>query len=392
MPISIALIVAAGRGYRASSDLPKQYMMLGDAPMLRHVIKKFITHRRITDIIIVIHPDDILLYEDAINGLDILPPAFGGGKRHISVRNGIEKIAVLKPDNILIHDAARPFISHQLIDNLLDALDKHDGVIPALPVVDCVKRSNNDKEIINTLNRQNLWLVQTPQAFKYQKIRKAHNIIYNMGVDKNIADDAAVFEMANMPVTIINGDIDNFKITSKDDIIRSNDKMEKNKEILIKYPRIGSGFDTHKFCDGDFITLCGIKISHNMGLKGHSDADVALHALTDAMLGAIANGDIGFHFPPNDEKWRGANSEIFIKHSLELIKNIDGEISNIDITIICENPKITPYRDLMRQSLAKMIDMDISRISIKATTTEKLGFTGRGEGIAAQASILVMLP
>ena len=392
MTISIALIVAAGRGYRASIDLPKQYVMLGNIPMLRHVIEKFITHRRITHVIIVVHPDDICLYKNAIDGLDILPPAFGGDERHISVRNGIEEIAALKPDNILIHDAARPFISHKLIDDLLDALDNHDGVIPALPVIDCVKRSNNDKKIINTLTRQNLWLVQTPQAFKYQKIRKAHDILHNMGETKNIADDAAVFEAANMPVKIINGDQDNFKITTKDDIIRANEKMLKNKDKLIKYPRIGSGFDVHKFCDGDFITLCGVKIPHNMGLAGHSDADVALHALTDAMLGVIANGDIGLHFPPSDEKWHGANSKIFIKHSLELIKNIDGEISNIDITIICENPKITPYRDLMRQSLAKMLDMDISRISIKATTTEKLGFTGRGEGIAAQASILVMLP
>ena len=383
MTISIALIVAAGRGHRASRELPKQYALLGPQPMLHHTVLKFLSHPRITHVGVVIHPDDIELYEKALIGLSVLPPIHGGAERQDSVRNGIEALSQYHPDNILIHDAARPFVAPSTIDAVITALETHVAVIPALAVVDSLKKSNDENLIVNTVSRENLWRAQTPQAFRYQDIRKAHLA----AIGQNMSDDAAICEAANIPVAIIEGTVDNIKITTSDDLEQAHMKM-----TAPKSPRIGSGFDVHRFTDGDLITLCGVEIPYSKKLSGHSDADVALHALTDALLGAIGDGDIGQHFPPSDAQWKGVNSSIFVNHALSLIKNLGGEISNVDLTLICEEPKIGPHRDAMRQSIAQMLKLDLARVSVKATTTEKLGFTGRGEGIAAQASVLVLLP
>ena len=383
MTISIALIVAAGRGHRASSKLPKQYAKLGNAAMLHHTVEKFLSHPKITHIAVVIHPDDIKLYEDAIGKLPILPPIYGGAERQDSVRNGLEMLTQYNPDNVLIHDGARPFVDHIMIDDLLEGLKSHSGVIPSLPVVDTLKKADQNNMISATISRENLWRAQTPQAFRYQDIRRAHAKTQG----QNLTDDAAIFEAANIPVSIVEGSVENIKITTADDLKQANIKM-----TALKIPRIGTGFDVHRFDEGDFVTLCGVEIPHTKKLSGHSDADVALHAITDALLGAIGDGDIGHHFPPSEVRWKGAKSRIFAEYALSLINAAGGIISNIDITIICEEPKMGPHRDNMRQSLANMLKLDLSQISVKATTTEKLGFTGRGEGIAAQASALVMMP
>jgi len=382
-PRTVALVVAAGKGVRAGLNIPKQYAPLLGAPLLRHTVSAFLSHPRIDGVACVIHPDNHDFYEDAVQGLDLLPPVAGGDSRQDSVLNGLRALKDKGFQQVLIHDAARPFVTPALIDRLLDRLQTADGVIPAVSVVDTLKRVEGGL-VMATEDRTGLFRVQTPQAFHFGKILEAHEAVSG----RELTDDAAVMEAAAGVVAVATGDEDNFKVTEPADFARAEAVlMARHGDI-----RTGSGFDVHHFADGDHVTLCGIEIPHDRRLSGHSDADVALHALTDALLGALGAGDIGDHFPPSDTNWKGAASHLFVEHARNLITDQDGIIAHVDLTIICEAPKIGPHKNSMREAVATMLRLSPDRVSVKATTTEKLGFTGRGEGIAAQAIATVRLP
>ncbi|WP_259779791.1 bifunctional 2-C-methyl-D-erythritol 4-phosphate cytidylyltransferase/2-C-methyl-D-erythritol 2,4-cyclodiphosphate synthase [Aestuariispira ectoiniformans] len=377
------LIVAAGRGSRAGAGLPKQYRQLGKKTVLRHCVESFQKHPAIKHIQVVIHPDDKALYQRSIDDLTLLPPINGGAERQQSVHEGLKALQESQPDAVLIHDAARPFVPIELIDRLISALEQEVAVIPGIPVVDTVKRTDNNQVVVETVDRTQLYRVQTPQAFRYAEIVSAHRLFEG----QQFTDDAALIEANGQTVKIVVGDERCLKLTTPDDFIRAKE-MTETKQL----PRIGSGFDVHRFGPGGHVTLCGIEIPHDYGLVGHSDADVGLHALTDALLGAVAAGDIGQHFPPSDPQWRGAASDKFLKHACELVSKRGGEIINVDVTLICQAPKIGPHRDAMASRIAEILELPVTRVSVKATTTEELGFTGRGEGIAAQAVAMVLAP
>ena len=374
MSKSIALIVAAGRGHRFGGEMPKQYTQLYGAPVLRHTVMAFLCQQKIDHVRVVIHPDDMGLYEAATEGLGLKAPIFGGEERQDSVRLGLQQIADDAPDFVLIHDGARPYISADVISRVLDALGFATGAIPTLPLTDTIKRVIDGK-IVATEDRFELWRAQTPQGFRYSDILNAHLKL----TGQSLTDDAAICEAVGLTVVRVDGDDKNVKITTLSDIQASD-----NGEIF-KETRSGIGFDVHRFADGDHVVLCGVKIAHTHSLEGHSDADVALHALTDALLGAVGEDDIGHFFPPSDEQWRGVASDQFVSHAVKLIDSKGGRIVNVDITMMCEAPKVGPYRLLMRERVATILKISPSRVNVKATTTEKLGFTGRGEGIAAQA-------
>lgn len=379
-----ALIVAAGRGRRAGQGLPKQYRTLNGSPVLRRTVAAFSRHPRIDLVTVVIHPDDRPLYDDAVSGLDKLaPPVAGGSERQESVRLGLEALSQAGMSSVLIHDAARPFVSEELIDRMLDAVNEHDmGAIPALPVVDTLKRGHS--HIQATVDRTELWRAQTPQAFALEKILTAHQAVK----EQALTDDAAVMEAAGFKVRLVAGLEENVKLTTAADF----QKAERDTMAGLTDIRTGTGFDVHRFEPGDHCWLCGIKVPHTAKLKGHSDADVGLHALTDAILGALADGDIGTHFPPSDPQWQGAASDQFLAHAAQLVRDKGGQIGHCDVTLICERPKIGPHKIAMRQRIAEIIDIDAGRVSVKATTSERLGFTGREEGIAAQAAATIRLP
>lgn len=381
-PLTTALIVAAGRGRRFGGALPKQYAPLHGATVLRHTVQAFLAHPRVDGVRVVIHADDGDLYRAALDGLDLLEPVLGGATRQDSVRLGLESLADLGVDKVLIHDAARPFVDAPLIDGVVRALDDHAGAIPAVAVADTLKRGQ-DGEITETVPREGLFRAQTPQGFAFADILDAHQTFKG----EELTDDAQLFERAHRQVAITPGHEDNFKITTEEDLMRAERLLSENVE-----PRSGTGFDAHRFEVGDHVTLCGVEIPFGQGLKGHSDADVALHALTDAVLGASAQGDIGQHFPPSDPQWKGASSDQFLAHAAKLVRGLGGEIINVDVTIICEAPKIAPHKDAMAARVAEILAIDASRVSVKGTTTEGMGFTGRGEGIAAQALANVRLP
>ncbi|MGY9060992.1 MAG: bifunctional 2-C-methyl-D-erythritol 4-phosphate cytidylyltransferase/2-C-methyl-D-erythritol 2,4-cyclodiphosphate synthase [Rhodospirillales bacterium] len=374
MSKSVALIVAAGRGHRFGGEMPKQYTQLDGAPVLRHTVMAFLSQPKIDHVRVVIHPDDMDLYEAATEGLGLKTPIFGGEERQDSVRLGLQQIADDAPDFVLIHDGARPYISADVISRVLDALGSAAGAIPTLPLTDTIKRVIDGK-IVATEDRFELWRAQTPQGFRYSDILNAHLEL----TGQSLTDDAAICEAVGLTVVRVEGDDKNVKITTLSDIQASD-----NGEIF-KETRSGIGFDVHRFADGDHVVLCGVKIAHTHSLEGHSDADVALHALTDALLGAVGEDDIGHFFPPSDEQWRGVASDQFVSHAVKLIDSKGGRIVNVDITMMCEAPKVGPYRLLMRERVATFLKISPSRVNVKATTTEKLGFTGRGEGIAAQA-------
>jgi 2-C-methyl-D-erythritol 4-phosphate cytidylyltransferase / 2-C-methyl-D-erythritol 2,4-cyclodiphosphate synthase len=382
------LILAGGSGARVGSDIPKQYLLVNGLPVIRRTVEAFLTHASIDTVQLVIGPGDELLCSEALSGLVLPPPAIGGATRQESGRNGLEALEGLEagpPDYVLIHDAARPFIDHATIDRVLTALKSHAAVLPAVRVADTLKRSTGTPPMVDvTVERQNVWRAQTPQGFRFSDIVAAHRDAIGL----EMTDDTAIAEHAGMSVVLVDGSEDNFKITTREDL----DRAERMTGTMSGETRIGTGFDVHAFGDGDHITLCGVRIDHDRALEGHSDADVALHAVTDALLGAIAEGDIGSHFPPSDPQWKGAASRVFLEHAAGLIAARGGSVGNIDLTIICEAPKIGPHRDALRASLADILAIEEQRISVKATTTEKLGFTGRGEGIAAQAAVTVRLP
>ena len=371
-----ALIVAAGRGSRAGPGAPKQYRPLAGEPVLRRAMAAFSGHPRITSIIAVIHRDDETAYREAAAGLPkLLDPAFGGETRQASVLAGLERLAAAeRPDLVLIHDGARPFVSARLITDCIEALATHQGALAALAVTDTIRRGK-DGLAGETVPRDGLWRAQTPQAFHFEAILDAHR----KAAGGDYTDDAAVAAAAGMEVVLVEGDEDNFKVTSAADLARA-ERMLSGGET-----RTGMGYDVHRFGPGDHVWLCGVKLPHEAGLVGHSDADAGLHAITDAILGAIGAGDIGKHFPPSDPKWKGASSDIFLAHAATLARGAGATISHVDLTLICEAPKISPYTDKMRARIAEILSIGIGRVSVKATTTEGLGFTGRREGIAAQA-------
>lgn len=385
-PDTAALIVAAGRGHRVGGDIPKQYAVLSGETLLRRAATTFVAHPAIDKVQVVIHPDDRALYDDAISGLNLAPPVMGGATRQESVFNGLGALEDSPPQQVLIHDAARPFATSDLIDRVLSALDDAPAAIAAVAVRDTLKRATTGlATIAETVPRDGLWQAQTPQGFGFAAILDAHKA----AAGEALTDDAAVAERAGLSVALVTGLEENFKVTTAEDLARAGRVMEAKATTLT---RIGSGFDVHRFAPhGTHVTLCGIEIAHERGLAGHSDADVALHAVVDALLGAIAAGDIGDHFPPSDDRWRGADSAMFVDHACDLVAAAGGAIVNVDVTLICQAPRIGPHRAAMRARLAEMLAVPVSRISVKATTTEGLGFTGRGEGIAAQATVAVAI-
>jgi 2-C-methyl-D-erythritol 4-phosphate cytidylyltransferase/2-C-methyl-D-erythritol 2,4-cyclodiphosphate synthase len=378
-----ALIVAAGRGHRFGGDIPKQYRTIAGQAVLRYSAQAFLSHNRIAGVRVVIHPDDRALYDAAIGGLALLEPIHGGAERQDSARLGLESLEPMSPDSVLIHDAARPFPDGDLIGRTIDALTGHDGAIAALAVTDTLKRENKDRAIAGTVDRAGLWRAQTPQGFRFAPILAAHRAAKGLA----LTDDAAVAERAGLTVALVQGSEDNFKVATESDLARAAARLAGAWDV-----RTGMGFDVHRFGPGDKVWLCGVSVAHSHGLVGHSDADVGLHAATDAILGAIGAGDIGHHFPPSDAKWKGAPSHLFLAHASELVRARGGEIASLDVTFICERPKIGPHRDAMVARTAEILGIDAGRVSVKATTTERLGFTGRDEGMAAQAIATVRLP
>lgn len=378
-PQVAAIVVAAGRGSRAGDGGPKQYRTLAGQPVIRHSLAALARHPRVGQVLAVIHPDDEEVYAEAAAGLGLLPPVHGGAARQESVRRGLEALGEMAPDYVLIHDAARPMLPDDVIDRLVDALGANDGAAPALPVVDSLR--TGDAFADGEIDRSRLNRVQTPQAFRYAAIRAAHA---SAAVDAT--DDVAVALAAGLRVAFVEGDERLAKLTYPGDFARA--------EALLaagRVSRTAQGFDVHRFGPGDHVWLCGVKVPHGHGLIGHSDADAGLHALTDALLGAAAEGDIGDHFPPSDPQWRGASSDRFLVHARDLIVTRGGIIDHVDVTLICETPKVGPHRAAMRERVAGLLRLPLHRVSIKATTTEKLGFTGRGEGLAAQATATIRL-
>ena len=375
----VALVVAAGRGSRFGGDTPKQWHDLGGRAVLRHSLAAFAAHPQIDAVLAVIHADDRQHYDAAAAGLALGPPVVGGPSRQDSVRLGLEALVPLAPRRVLIHDGARPFLDAGLISRVVTALDHHPGAIPALAVHDTLKLGV-DGLIENTVPRDGLFRAQTPQGFHFAPILEAHRA----AAGRQLTDDAAVAEQAGLAVALVAGAEENRKITTREDLDRAAARLAGGGEI-----RVGSGFDVHRFTAGDRVILCNLPIPHDAGLDGHSDADAALHALTDALLGTIAAGDIGRHFPPTDERWKGCDSAVFLAHAATLVRALGGVIQFCDLTIICERPKIGPHRSAMAARVADILEIAQHRVSVKATTTEGLGFTGRREGIAAQATVTV---
>ncbi len=382
---TVALIVAAGRGARFGGETPKQYMPLGGAPLLRHSAARLASHAAIGAVRVVIDPAAEAYYRGAVAGLPLLEPVAGGATRQESVRRGLDSLAADPPDNVLIHDGARPFPDDALIGRVVDALGTNDGAVAAQPVVDTLKSADDDGRIARTIDRTGLWRAQTPQGFRYSAIVRAHAAA---AARDDLTDDAAVAELAGLGVVLVPGAEDNLKVTTPDDLERA----ERILAAQLGDTRVGTGFDVHRFEAGDGVVLCGVSIPHTHRLAGHSDADVALHALTDAILGALGDGDIGEHFPPSDPQWAGAPSRLFVRHAVERVRARGGRIAHVDVTIICQAPKVSPHRDAMRAALGGLLGLEPDRVSVKATTTEGLGFTGRREGIAAQATATIRLP
>jgi len=386
MTTCTALIVAAGRGSRFGGPLPKQYSLLGDRPVLRHTLDAYRWTPEITGMRVVIAAGDESHYRNAVAGLGLPVPVLGGISRQQSVLNGLEALVGEMPDFVAIHDAARPFVKPVDIAACLAAAtaDGTDGAVLGIRLADTIKRTNAAGAISETVPRTNLWRAQTPQVFRYAALLRAHRDAAALGAAEATAltDDAAVAERAGLRVVMVEGSEDNRKITTAEDLARG----------IAMECRTALGFDVHGFGPGSAVMLGGIAIPHNHALSGHSDADVALHALTDAVLGTIGAGDIGKHFPPSDPQWRGVSSDRFMRHAVDLLAARGGRIVHLDLTLVCEAPRIGPHRDAMVANIARIAGIDPSRVSVKATTTEGLGFTGRREGIAAQAVATVETP
>jgi 2-C-methyl-D-erythritol 4-phosphate cytidylyltransferase / 2-C-methyl-D-erythritol 2,4-cyclodiphosphate synthase len=382
-----AVVVAAGRGLRAGGDRPKQYRQILGEPVIRPSLAALATHGDISLVQPVVHPDDAALYQTAIAGLDLLAAVPGGATRQASVRAGLEALAPRRPELVLVHDAARPFASAALITRAIAAARASGAAVPVLPVADTVKTVDAAGTVTGTVDRAQLRMVQTPQAFGFAALLAAHRRAQAAGRD-DFTDDAALAEWAGLKVTTFEGEAGNVKLTTTDDFMRA----EAAQLAGLSDVRTGFGFDVHQFGDGDHVMLGGVRIAHSRGLSGHSDADIVLHALVDAVLGALADGDIGVHFPPSDPQWRGASSDRFLAFAVERLRTRGGRIAHLDITVVCEAPRIGPHRDAIRARIAEIAGVPIERVGVKATTSEKMGFTGRGEGMAAFANATVRLP
>lgn len=389
---SIAVVVvAAGKGERASAsqtDDPKQYRALSGVPVLSRTVQAFLDHPAISQVLVVIHPDHAERYAQlGLSDPRLLPPVVGGATRQASVLEGLKALAPARPDLVLIQDAARPFAAPAVIGDVIAVLDQYDGALPTLPITDTIKRTLDDREIVATEDRSQLAAAQTPQGFRFGQIFSAH--MRASTIRRQFTDDAEIAEWAGLRVAMVMGDRDNIKITHPEDFVRAERILHGDEPMET---RVGTGFDVHPFEPGDAVWLGGVKIAHTAKLKGHSDADVALHALTDAILGAIGEGDIGVHFPPSDMQWKGAASAVFLKHAGDLVAKAGGRIVNLDVTIVCEAPRIAQHVPAMREAIAATLGIVTTRIAIKATTSEQLGFTGREEGIVAMASASIELP
>ncbi|MDW8125026.1 MAG: bifunctional 2-C-methyl-D-erythritol 4-phosphate cytidylyltransferase/2-C-methyl-D-erythritol 2,4-cyclodiphosphate synthase [Geminicoccaceae bacterium] len=371
----VALVVAAGAGIRAGGEIPKQYRPLGGRPVLRHSAELFCRHPAIDAVAVVIAPEHRPLYEEAVAGLPLLPPIVGGPTRQASVRAGLEALAYRAPDLVLVHDAARPFCSRALVDRVLRALERHPAVLPALPVVDSLRRTRGER-VLEDVERTDLVRVQTPQGFVFGAILDAHRRAPPLG----FPDDGAVAAWAGLPVIHVPGEEDNVKLTLPEDFTLAERRL-----VAAAVRRTAQGIDVHRLVPGRRLVLGGIEIPFALGLEGHSDADVVLHALTDAILGLVGAGDIGEHFPPRDPRWRDADSSLFLRRALELLSGAGGVLEHVDVTILAERPKLAPHRAAMRERLAALLGLGAGAVSVKATTTEGLGFVGRGEGIMATA-------
>ncbi|MGA8172499.1 MAG: bifunctional 2-C-methyl-D-erythritol 4-phosphate cytidylyltransferase/2-C-methyl-D-erythritol 2,4-cyclodiphosphate synthase [Methylocystis sp.] len=388
------LTVAGGRGSRAGEGIPKQYRGLLGRTVLARTLEALHAAAPQAVLATVIHADDREFFDASVAQLSdstrekLLPPTIGGASRQDSVRNGLEALQALEkpPKTVLIHDAARPFVDAALVARAIDAALDHGAAAPGVPLADTIKEINDLGNVVATPERARLRAVQTPQSFNFHLILKAHRAAASKALE--FTDDAMIAEHEGHAVHVFAGDPGNFKLTTAEDFLRAESL------ILNSLPdiRTGQGYDVHAFADGDHVWLGGVQVPHTHGLSGHSDADVLMHAITDAILGAIAEGDIGSHFPPSDPQWKGAKSRIFLEHSASLVRRRGGMIAHIDATIVCEAPKIGPHRDAIRTSLAKLLAIDLDRVAIKATTSERLGFTGRQEGMAALAIATVRLP
>lgn len=400
-PVVAAIVVAAGRGVRAMRgphDLPKQYRTLAGRPVLAHTIERFTGHDAIDHVVCVIHGDDAAYYQEALaaiggdGGQKILPPVTGGRSRQESVANGLRALAGLAPDLVLIHDAVRPFVSAATISTLILALRREKAVLAGAPVVDTIWRAGDDNHIREPVSREGLWRAATPQGFRFAAILAAHEAAASGGRAHDFTDDAAVSRWAGDKVMLVEGNPENTKLTLPADFAAAEARLKLADMQRLADIRVGTGYDVHAFADGDHVTLCGIDIAHDRRLSGHSDADVALHAVTDAILGALGDGDIGQHFPPGDPQWRGAPSRLFVEDAIGRVAARGGVVAHIDVSLIAEYPRIGPHREAMRARLAEIAGVTLDRVGIKATTNEKMGFVGRGEGLAAIATVTVRLP
>lgn len=382
-----ALIMAAGSGERFGGETPKQYRLLAGKPVLRHTVEAFLAHPAVDRVRVVIGPSHRDLCLDALRGLPVGDPIDGGPSRQASVRLGLEALGDAPPGFVLVQDGVRPLTDAATIERVRQALDTVPAAIAGVPVVDTLKRGR-DGLTAGTVDRKGLWRAQTPQGFAYDAILEAHR----SAGDGDITDDAAIAEQAGLSVALVPGNEDNLKVTTEDDLARAEALLSaKANEVWAGDIRVGNGFDVHRFGPGDHVTLCGVAIPFDRGLVGHSDADVGLHAITDAILGALGAGDIGQHFPPSDPQWKGQDSAAFLSHAAGMATARGGRIAHVDVTLICEMPKIGPHRDAMTARIAEILGPGTA-VSVKATTTEGLGFTGRGEGIAAQATATLRLP
>lgn len=380
----VALLMAAGSGVRLGAGLPKQYRMLGGVPLLRHAVVTMQRSPAVDGVLVVIGAGQEALFAAATAGLGLPPPIIGGASRQASVRCGLEALADDPPRLVLVHDAARPFASPALVDRVVRALDTAPAVLPVVPVVDTLKRLDTVGAVAAEVPREALARAQTPQGFHYGVLLDAHRRQEHVAC----TDDAGVVALDGVAVQTVQGEEENFKVTTEEDLARAEARFATRPRRFVT----GTGFDVHAFAAGRRLVLCGVELPHERGLAGHSDADMALHAVTDAVLGALADGDIGSHFPPSEPRWKDASSDRFLAHAVALLDARGGRLEHVDLTIIGERPRIGPHRDTLRRSLAAIAGLAVERVSVKATTTERLGFAGREEGLAAQAAVTVSFP
>jgi len=382
-----AILVAAGRGLRAGAGGPKQYREIGGQTVIYRAMQAFCDHPQVFAVQPVVNPDDSAMFNEAVRGLRHETPAAGGATRQASVHAGLEALAAQKPDIVLIHDAARPFVTSAVIARAIEAAGRTGAAVPTVAVTDTIKQVGATGNVEATPDRATLRIAQTPQAFRFDVILEAHRRAAREGRG-DFTDDAAIAEWAGLTVATFEGDAANMKLTTPEDFVREEARLG----AMLGDIRTGTGYDVHAFGEGDHVMICGVRVPHSRGFLAHSDGDVGLHALVDAILGALADGDIGSHFPPSDAKWKGASSDRFLKYAIDRVTARGGRVANLEVTLICERPKIGPLRDTMRARIAEISGIDISRIAVKATTSERLGFTGREEGIAATASATIRLP